>query len=295
MIKMNVSIEDKERGKQLYEMSKIAQVSSDAAIEFGRFFALEARNMLEASSTLRADHLGLMVMSSGDLFTKKCERYMRTHGVSYGRIGRFMALASDMNFNNLYFKVEFGIAGVTEVSYYFRQRLPLASAKRWFANGKLSNENWSLIKNTAVALKQDSCLFGASIAGDLSGEKAYFFVPPRPESRRYLDNVISLFPNCHKAWDRIEDLKSEIENRMTALSLVVVNGKLAPYVKVDFLNVEPERLLSLQLNSSDLKKSGELIYRLMKIANQNRLEYAAVRLSDTHGLSPKAYIKLGLK
>lgn len=264
------------------------QVDWPRTTPYVRAFSLWLNGYQEISLDLAEQDLGLMTRGSGQDFTYAVTRFMELAGVPEPRLRRLLVTGDFFRHRNLFFKLELGPDGGQEMSWYFRRRPDLATARAWLeADGVAAGDldTWQAIAGD-LGKRTVHFLGSAEAPGaDRSHQKVYL---SQPEGTSW-DRLLAAGERLGLSrgdWAPLLDFRGALEGHTCFLSVDFVDGRLQPGAKLDIHRVPPEVAHALGRASQKVIDQGAMLRDLF---DRRRYDYAGVRLAPGAMPAVKVY------
>lgn len=257
-----------------------------------RTFPVELDRYLELSYDPATNSMGLMTRGDGREYAFRLARFMEEHGIGQERLKRFLVRSRFLEHTNLFFKMEFGEQGPTELSYYFRRRPGLEVARAWLADTGVSDQDMAPLEAVASVLEKRTVHFLAA-SERLDGShahKIYFSQPAETDSWERVRAAANGMGVGERTWDVLEDQRDHLDGHTLFVSLGWQDGQVQPGCKVDVHGV-PGRVLDTWTARAGLRSEArDRAKLLVDLHQRGEADYVGLSLgTDDRPPAVKVY------
>lgn len=235
--------------------------------------------------------LGLMTRGAGKDFTHRVARYMELHGIDEQRIRRLLVTARYFEHRNLFFKIEVGVDGPHEFSWYFRRRPALDVARAWLAEAGVDDPGLDRAGQVAGVLGKDTVHFLAC-AERPTGEslfKLYFSQPEEEASFGRLADAAQLAGIEAGGWAALAAHEGDLAGRTAFLSLGFAQGRLLDGVKIDVAKPSMGTVAGILSGAGRDGRAHARMDLLLQTLQQDDPDYAGFRLLPGRPVATRIY------
>lgn len=255
-------------------------------------FSPELNRYLELSVDAAGTGLGLMTRGEGKDFTFRVVRTLEERGVEERVLRRLLATAWHFENRNVYCKIEYGPAGIEEVSWYVRRRPSLGVALSWLASHGAGPSEVARVTDVAAVLGKATVHFlGTSVRPpDRTVQKVYFSQPDGLDAWTRIRTASRILDLADHALDPVARHLGDAAAHACFASVALSGGRLLPGFKIDVVDVPVARAESLA------RAGGVADPRLHLLATFTRrapFHYLGIRLAPGEPIRCRAYVRIG--
>jgi len=235
--------------------------------------------------------MGLMTRCEGIETTHRVARFMEIRGIEEASLRRLLVRAKHFDHKNLFFKVEVGLEGIEEFSYYFRRRPELIVAHAWLSDSGVDDEGIGLMEAMAEVLDKSTVHFiGAAERPDGSRmDKVYFSQPEEPESWDRIKAATMLVDLEDRDFAPVAAHRSTLAGKTSFVSLGFAEGRVLPGLKLDVHDVHPMVVESVLDEANAGDEANDRARLPMELSGYQRHSYVGFRLAPGAPCRVKTY------